>query len=185
MSIDDGRPLYWAPVPHVDAVPDRPRFGGVFAERNWRNVPGPFYAAGTDNCWVGRAHAPRHILYGGDGGHDSEFLYRQPRTLDELRLVLRGMADDPTIGWARDGDAHWTPSSVRAWWDDRSRLREWLTAKHRAFAESDRGQEREAATGLRDYLTYLDGDLARHLQAYVFFLDQGVAPSSRDRLPSL
>lgn len=33
----------------------------------------------TDNCWVGRLHAPRHVLYGDDNDYESEFPYRQPR----------------------------------------------------------------------------------------------------------
>ncbi|MBB4742739.1 hypothetical protein BJY16_006198 [Actinoplanes octamycinicus] len=181
--------LYWDPVPHIDdalrSLAHPPRFGGRFAERNELNVPGPFYAAGTDNCWVGRLHAPRHILYGDSHEHYSEFVFRQPRDPGELRAVLRGMADDPTIGWARDGDAHWTPALVREWWRDRGRVRDWLTAKYPLCAASDREEERELATGLHDYLTYLDGELATDLRAYLYFLDHGAAPSDEERLPAL
>jgi hypothetical protein len=58
-------------------------FRGVWSERNWRNPPGPFYGAMTDNCWVGRASAPRHILYGDDIEYEQEFLYRQPKNIGE------------------------------------------------------------------------------------------------------
>jgi hypothetical protein len=175
-------------------------FQGRWEERNWRNVPGPFYGAMTDNCWLGRLHAPRHVLYGDDIEYEQEFLYRQPRNVRELQDVLAAMAEDPWAGWACDGDARWTPDLVRAWWRDRTRLREWITAKHRQWSVSDRAVEGEAASGLSldrvigegeaavgllDYLAYLDGDLAAHLQAYIYFLDNGVSPTTDDRLPTL
>jgi hypothetical protein len=196
MTDDAPAALYWDPVPHIPAAfrssPGnelRPTAASVFYgkwdERNWRNVPGPLYGAMTDNCWMGRLHAPRHILYGDDIEYEQEFLYRQPRSGIELRDVIAGMEQDPCGGWACDGDGHWTPTLVRDWWRDRERLREWIVAKHRIWGESPAAQEREAATGLMDYLTYLDGDLADHLRAYVHFLDHGRSPVAGDRLPTL
>jgi hypothetical protein len=189
-------PQYWDPMPHIGAVfASQPRdglwpgpdatFQGKWNERNWRNVPGPFYGAMTDNCWVGRLHAPRHILYGDDDDYEQEFLYRQPRTVEELGAVIVAAQEDPCAGWACDGDTHWTPSLVREWWCDRGRVREWITTKQRRWNVSDRADEREAATGLADYFAYLDGDLADHLQVYCYFLDNHVRPATGDRLPSL
>ena len=187
---------YWDPMPHLGTVfasqpqdglspsPDA-TFQGKWKERNWRNVPGPFYGAMTDNCWVGRLHAPRHVLYGDDIDYEQEFLYRQPRTVEELRAVIVAAQEDPWAGWACDGDIHWTPSLVREWWRDRGRVRDWITTKQRRWAISVRADEREAATGLADYLAYLDGDLAVHLQVYCYFLDNHVSPAAGDRLPSL
>ncbi|MEV0457916.1 hypothetical protein [Catellatospora methionotrophica] len=188
--------LYWDPMPQVDAVIGSfPRdrwwqsreqtFHGKWEERNWRNVPGPFYGAMTDNCWVGRLHAPRHMLYGDDTEYEQEFLYRQPQTAQELRDVIVAMQADPWAGWACDGDAHWTPELVREWWRERALLRDWITAKSRRWSVSDRADEREAAHGLADYLAYVDGGLAADLQAYMYFLDNGVGPTLVDRLPSL
>lgn len=177
---------YWDPMPHLPAVVGSdPPFKGAWGDRNWRNVPGPLYGALTDNCWVGRVYAPRHILYGGDDNFESEFLYRQPRTVEELRDVVAGMSDDPFAGWACDGDAHWTPALVRAWWRDRGRVGDWITARHREWSVADKDDEREAADGLLAYLAYLDGELAGHLRAYLFFLDNGSVPRVGDRLPSL
>ncbi|WP_432835726.1 hypothetical protein [Dactylosporangium sp. CA-092794] len=51
-------------------------FQGKWEERSWRNVLGPFYGGMTDNCWVGRFHVPRHVLYGDDIDYEQEFLYR-------------------------------------------------------------------------------------------------------------
>jgi hypothetical protein len=191
-----GEELYWDPVPHIDAaLSSLPAvecpltatevFGGVWAERNWRNVPGPFYGAMTDNCWVGRHCAPGHILYGDDVGYEQEFLYRQPRTADELRNVLDGMRQDPWAGWARDGDSRWTADLVREWWQNRSLVREWIAETHNVWVGSDRDDEREAATGLMDYLAYLDNGLAADLRAYIHFLDHGCAPTANDPLPTL
>lgn len=106
-------------------------FQGNWSERNWRNVPGLLYGAMTDNCWVGRLHAPRHVLYGDDIDYEQEFLYRQPRTVEELRAVVAAAQEDPWAGWACDGDTHWTPDLVREWWRDRGRLRDWITTKQR------------------------------------------------------
>ncbi|MGI5238702.1 hypothetical protein [Dactylosporangium fulvum] len=193
---EDRAPLYWDPMPYVSAVfAAQPQdglwrgrdatFQGKWSERNWRNVPGPFYGAETDNCWVGRLHAPRHVLYGDDIDYEQEFLYRQPRSIEELRAVIFAAREDPWAGWACDGDAHWTPALVRQWWRDRARLREWITTKHRCWSDSDRADEREAATGLADYLTYLDGDLHGDLQVYSYFLDNHISPAQGDRLPTL
>jgi hypothetical protein len=188
--------LYWDPMPHVADVfasqpgaglwPDRDTtFEGKWEERNWRNVPGPFYGAMTDNCWVGRLHAPRHVLYGDDINYEQEFLYRQPCNIQELRNVIAAAQEDPWAGWACDGDARWTRSLVRQWWRDRQRLREWITTKHRQWTDSDHADAREAATGLADYLAYLDGDLEAHLQVYSYFLDNHASPAVGDRLPLL
>ena len=178
-----GAPSYWDPIP---ALPDGlPLLRGRWQERNWRNVPGPFYGAMTDNCWVGRVHAPRHVLYGGDDDFDNEFLFRQPRNGAELRDVLRAMEDDPCAGWARDGDEHWTPALVRAWWRERSRLREWIDAKHRSWSVAEQPDAREAAHGLSEYRAYLDGALAGELRVYIYFLDHGTGPVAGDRLPEL
>lgn len=163
---------YWDPMPHLDARLDlAATFRGRWHERNWRNVPGPVYGAETDNCWVGRLHAPRHVLYGDDNDYGQEFLYRQPNSIDELRAVVDAVQADPVAGWACDGDDHWTPALVRQWWRDRSRLRDWITAELGRCSVSDRADEREVATGLADYLAYLDGDLEGHLWAYCEFLD--------------
>ncbi len=188
--------LYWDPIPHVAAVfASQPRdglwtgrdetFQGKWEERNWRNVPGPFYGAMTDNCWVGRLHAPRHVLYGDDDNYEQEFLYRQPCDIGELRDVVVAAQQDPWAGWACDGEAHWTPDLVRQWWRDRGRLRDWITIKHRQWTNSDHGGAREAATGLADYLAYLEGDLELHLRVYSYFLDNHVSPAAGDPLPLL
>src|SRR5690242_6282271 len=133
--------MYWDPMPHLASVfASQPQdglwpspeqtFHGKWDERNWRNVPGPFYGAMTDNCWVGRLHAPRHVLYGEDNDYELEFLYRQPRDIQELQDVVVAMQEDPCSGWACDGDANWTPALVRQWWRDRRRLHDWITTKY-------------------------------------------------------
>ncbi|MGW0899935.1 hypothetical protein ACWD0G_23655, partial [Streptomyces goshikiensis] len=130
--------LYWDPLPAVRMSqgttvpvdgrtssglsfrlpPPREYLLGKWEERNWLNVPGPFYGAVTDNCWTGRLVAPAHILYD-DEQHSAEFVYRQPRTEAETYKILNAAANDPYAGYACDGDDHWTPQSVRAWWADR------------------------------------------------------------------
>ncbi|WP_433060997.1 hypothetical protein [Dactylosporangium sp. CS-033363] len=183
---------YWDPLPHIEPVfAELPAFGlrpdpedvfrGRWEDLNWRNVPGPLYGGMTDTCFVGRQGAPRHIMYCEDG----EFLYRQPTTAPELRDVLIGMRYDPWSGWACDGDEHWTPDLVRAWWRDRRRVRDWILCMQLEWgAEGEPFEEHEAA-GLVDYLAYLDGGLATDLRVYLHFLDHGRGPAPGEPLPPL
>lgn len=190
--------LYWDPVPWISHLVGHRYLGprsipaaesifcfGKWEERNWRNVPGPIYGAMTDNCWVGRGSAPRHILYGGDDDCEQEFLYRQPRTLHELLEVLDGAWQDPWGGWACDGDEHWTLGLVREWWRERARVEEWIQRKVTEWADVRYEQTRDAVVGLRDYSNYLRGDLERHLRAYAFWLEERRCPDLSDALPAL
>lgn len=96
---------------------------GRWEERNWLNVPGPFYGAETDTCVAGIPAASGHVLCDEDG---MEFVWRQPRDLDEVRAILDAAYQDPFDGYGWDGDEHWTPDLVLDWWDDRGRIEEWL-----------------------------------------------------------
>ncbi|WP_327307121.1 hypothetical protein OG730_29760 [Streptomyces sp. NBC_01298] len=131
---------YWDPIPIVRAcVPGEPLPGNAhwvpaysppwgawpdaWARRDWRNVPGPFYGAGTDTCWVGREVAPAHVLHNDDSG--DEFVYRQPRDAQETYRVIAAAFQDPMAGYQCDGDERWTPELVRQWWSERGRVREF------------------------------------------------------------
>jgi hypothetical protein len=196
MQDPTGIPYYWDPVPHIGSafgsLPAhdlRPApeyvFRGKWEDRNWRNVPGPLYAGMTDSCWVGRQSAPRHILYGDDIEYESEFLYRQPHNVTELRDVLAGMLGDPWSGWACDGDSYWTPDLVRGWWRDRGRRREWIIRKQKEWGGEGLPTDEHVGAGLTDYLTYLDAELAGDLRSYIHFLETGRGPTAGIRLPAL
>jgi hypothetical protein len=122
---------------------------GEWANRDWRNVPGPFYGAQTDSCWTGRLVAPSHVLYEDDFG--SEIVFRQPQDPEAVRLVLSAAWSDPFLSYACDGDEHWTLALVREWWGERKRLTAWIRELDRTWSISDRDDERENAAGLRDY----------------------------------
>jgi hypothetical protein len=160
-----------------------PADGRKWAERHWLNVPGPFYTGQTDNCWTGRVHAPRHVLYGGD--FYNEFVYRQPRTRDEVERLVTAAEQDPFDGYACDGDERWTPEAVRAWWDERRKVEEHVAGLLREWETSEHPQEIDAADGARDFLAYLAGDLRDDLRAYAFRLQQGRYPDAGDQLPDL
>jgi hypothetical protein len=68
-------------------------------EEHGMNVPGPFYTGQTDNCWTGRLHAPRHVLYGGE--FYDEFVYRQPTSRAEVESVVAAAETCGliSIGW--------------------------------------------------------------------------------------
>lgn len=191
--------MYWDPVPTVAASADLevanlpaggPRLGppeaylrGRWADRDWRNVPGPFYGAQTDSCWTGREVAPRHVVY--EDGFGSEVVYRQPRSASEVRRVLTAARTDPFGAYAADGDEHWTLDLVREWWADRGRLAGWIDDAQRRWSTSERAEERDNAAGLRDFARYLDGDLEADLRDYGFWLDNRRSRLPHETLPRL
>ncbi|MGW6782811.1 MULTISPECIES: ferredoxin [unclassified Streptomyces] len=195
---------YWDPLPSVRAAESGPLpapDGGTWrpapehrggwwnprperwAERDWRNVPGPFYGAGTDNCWTGRLIAPAHVLYDDEWG--AEFVYRQPRDPAQALALLGAAAQDPMGGYACDGDDHWTAELVGDWWRERGRVREWAAALHRRWSVSDGAGEREAAGGAREYVAYIDEGLAQDLRHYLFWLSEGRPAGPGEPLPAL
>ncbi|GAA1882036.1 ferredoxin [Asanoa iriomotensis] len=190
--------MYWDPLPTVaDSAdvfianyPDSRELGppeaylrGEWANRDWRNVPGPFYGAQTDSCWMGREIAPSNVVYEDEYG--SEIVFRQPRDAAEVHLVLSAGWNDPFVAYACDGDQHWTLSLVREWWADRARLAGWIGAAERTWSVSERADEREAASGLREYARYLDDGLEAYLRGYGFWLEHRRAPRTGESLPDL
>ncbi|WP_260845039.1 hypothetical protein [Streptomyces sp. SLBN-31] len=65
-------------------------------------MPGPFYGAETDNCGTGRIHAPGLVLCKAD--HFTEYVYRQPRTAEELRQLVEAAEAEVFSGYGCDGD---------------------------------------------------------------------------------
>ncbi|MEV7585838.1 ferredoxin [Streptomyces erythrochromogenes] len=183
------QPAYWDPVPHARRITTTgtgsPVFTGVWAERHWLNVPGPFYGANTDTMEFGRAFAPRHVAY--DCEH--EFVYRQPVTAIETEHLVEAARIEPYSGYACDGDDHWTAGSVRDWWRDRGRVRAWaLAAAQEREAEEDpryRGHHEDAARGHRDFVAHIDDGLEAYLRGYLFWLDQRREPRPDEPLPRL
>ncbi|MFJ9365867.1 ferredoxin [Nocardia sp. NPDC101769] len=190
--------MYWDPLPTVIASQTLPSAGseqgcqlgppgdylrGEWAERDWRNVPGPFYGAGTDSCWAGRLVAPEHIVYEDDFG--SEVVFRQPRNVRETQLVLTAAASDPFCAYAYDGDDHWTLELIRRWWAERARLTEWIDRVDHAWSASEREDERENAQGLRTYRRYVNDGLETYLREYGFWLEHRRAPKPAEILPDL
>lgn len=190
---------YWDPLPTARRLADASTFTGVWEKRNWRNVPGPFYAAETDSLQIGRIDAPGHICYDDDlgGGSGFEFVYRQPVTEAETEALVSGCRCDLFRGYGWDGDDHWTVDTVREWWRDRARVREWAVAiaadwgadSHPAWgyngAAEYRGHYQDAAAGHRDFIAYLDDGLETYLRGYLFWLDQRREPRPGETLPAV
>lgn len=154
-------------------------FGATWADRDWRNVPGPFYAAETDTCGGGRFIAPHLILVNEDW---TEFVSRQPVDSAQVLELLDVAYDDPFSEYGCDGDDHWTLSEIRAWWADRRRVVQWIESAVRVMA--DQGANEEIA-GLRLYAADIHGPLEDRLRAYAFRADNGESARLGDRLPSL
>ncbi|MFG3039338.1 ferredoxin [Streptomyces sp. NPDC048330] len=196
---------YWNPLPTARRVlkdlGERPEelFTGRWEQRNWRNVPGPFYAGETDSMATGRLDAPDHIAYDDDlgGSFGFEFVYRQPVDEDETAALIHGSQLELCRGYNWDGDDHWTTESVRDWWRERARVQEWAAAiaadwgadthPHWGFNADPRylGHYHDAARGHRDFLAYIDGGLAPYLRGYLFWLDQRREPRAGETLPRL
>ncbi|GAB3733304.1 hypothetical protein GCM10027598_57810 [Amycolatopsis oliviviridis] len=101
----------WEPLAALPAGEPEGSFSGRWEDRLWLNVPGPFYTGIADNCWTGRLHAPRHVLYGGE--YFGEYVYRQPATSAEVLNLVAAAQQDPYHGYACDGDSRWTVSTTR------------------------------------------------------------------------
>ncbi|MDD9378407.1 hypothetical protein M8Z33_17445 [Streptomyces sp. ZAF1911] len=187
---------YWDPVPTARrlAPPEgsrfahfgSPMFKGVWADRNWRNVPGPFYGADTDSLMLSRDWAPAHIAY--DGGY--EFVFRQPVNERETEALLDGVGWELYNGYAMDGDDHWTVEGVRDWWRDRGRVREWAVetgAEWAAWDETDQysGFYRAHAQGHRDFVAHIDDGLEAYLRGYLYWLEHRCEPKPGEALPGL
>ncbi|WP_405904958.1 ferredoxin [Streptomyces sp. NBC_00828] len=195
---------YWDPLPTarrlVAAVEStREVFSGVWVERNWRNVPGPFYGAATDSMMLGRVDAPHHIAYDDDlgDGFGTEFVYRQPGNGAETEAMVGAAQLELYSGYGWDGDDHWTPAAVRAWWRDRGRVRDWALAiaadwgadTHPDWGINGSAQYRphyhDAAQGHLDFVAYIDDGLETYFRGYVFWLDKRRAPRRWEALPVL
>lgn len=175
--------LYGEPTAALPEGEPETSFGGRWEDRLWLNVPGPFYTGTTDNCWTGRLHAPRHVLYGGE--YFGEYVYRQPATTAEVLDLVVAAQEDPYCGYACDGDSRWTPEAVRSWWRDRGQVTAYLQSLLPGWSASGRADEREAAGGLRDFAAYLTEGLASDLRKYLFRLEEGRYPTSSEPLPEL
>ncbi|MCX4547348.1 hypothetical protein OG709_29475 [Streptomyces sp. NBC_01267] len=175
--------LCWEPIAALPEGEPETSFGGRWEDRLWLNVPGPFYTGIADNCWTGRLHAPRHVLYGGE--YFGEYVYRQPATTAEVLNLVTAAQEDPYRGYACDGDSRWTPEAVRDWWRDRGRVTEYLESLLPRWSSSDRSDEREAAEGLRDFAAYTAEGLDADLRKYLFRLEEGCYPKSSGPLPEL
>jgi hypothetical protein len=128
---------------------------GDWADRNWRNVPGPFYGAETDTCGCGPTAAPLSVLCDETG---QEFVWRQPRSMDELRAVLDAACQDPFGGYGCDGDAHWTPKTVLEWWERRERVIDWIASQGSAV--------------VAPFSAYIDEALGDDLRRYADWLSR-------------
>ncbi|WP_392962925.1 hypothetical protein [Streptomyces sp. LN245] len=114
-----------------------------------------------------------------------EFVYRQPKNAVEVDRLLFAAWTDPLSGYGRDGDQHWTAGSVRSWWHERSRLREWATSLDTAWSARSGESHREVTAGLNDLLTSLDGELGTDLRVYLYQLQERRSPDPTEALPRL
>jgi hypothetical protein len=172
----------WDPVSAL-SDDDRSIFQDCWAELGEVNVPGPFYTGMTDNCWTGRLHAPDNVVYAGE--YFNEYVFRQPRDAGEVAALTEAAEADPFRAYGCHGDDHWTPVAVRAWWHNRQRVIDVVSATLESLAGEERSDSLDAAQGLRDFLSYIDDGLATDLRAYIFRLEAGRFPLPDDPLPEL
>ncbi len=181
-------------------------FLGRWECRNPWGIPGPLYVGDDDSCGTGPEAAPNNA-YLHSQGTGGEFLFRQPSTTYELRQVVEAAQINVMSAYACDGDAHWTPATVAAWWESiqpvRENLRETLsrhdTEVRRLSAARSNGpltDEYKAEWArvhaswppfsLRRWLDYLDHGAETYLRRYAFFLSTGRVPAlDEPALPEL
>jgi hypothetical protein len=178
-------------------------FCGTWADRHPMNVPGPFYGAMTDTCCDGPPLAPSSLLY---DAHGQGFVWRQPRNADETLALMTGASSDPFLGYACDGDLHWTPESVRLWWQT-IHLQQPEVDRLVAVVQGERpelatsfddlvfrclpvgGYDAEERARMRrivdEYVRYRDTEMQEDLRRYIFILEHGRAADVGDDLPQL
>ncbi|WP_164010996.1 hypothetical protein [Pyxidicoccus trucidator] len=83
------------------------------ARHPW-GIPGPIYVGDDDVCGMGPELAPNNVCLFDSTG---EFLYRQATSEYELWQLLDAAWCNPVSAYAMDGDSHWTPASIAAWWE--------------------------------------------------------------------
>jgi hypothetical protein len=158
--------LGWKPVTSLAGQ----FFQSAFSKRNPLNIPGPFYGAETDTCETGIAEAPFNVLLDHSG---QEFVFRQPRSEDELRDIISAAICECFVGYGADGDDKWTLPLIREWWRSRHELLA-LSSKVREMPESKLQWQR-----------ILSGEGEAYLRAYAFFVETRRLPSDNDALPEI
>ncbi|KQV15683.1 MULTISPECIES: hypothetical protein [unclassified Kitasatospora] len=180
--------MYWDPLPTARSMIAKGTdpFDGRWAERDWRNVPGPFYAAEIEAGQIAPRDAAEHIAY--DDPKVGVFVSWQPVNVPETRALVADVLLG-CEGLAMDGDEHWTPDGVRGWWSERGRAREWAleTAKNWESVSRTEGDESYLAVArrLRAYADHIDGGLEAYLRGYVFWLAEHRVPERCEALPVL
>ncbi|MUL84794.1 ferredoxin [Mycobacterium sp. CBMA247] len=166
-----GRPKPWLLGPPEEYL------HGVWSKRDWRNVPGPFYCADTDNCLTGDV-APANVAFEDEFG--AEFVYRQPRDEHEVHQLLSAACQEPFQAYACDGDEHWTLALVRKWWAERVRLLDWIAAAEPVWPEDS-----PSVFVLREYRAFITGGLESYLREYGFWLEHRRPAAPNEALPRL
>lgn len=187
--------MYWDPLPTVATSvgleiieypfgtaflgPPEGYLHGEWSKRDWRNVPGPFYCADTDNCLTGFV-APANVAF--EDGFGSEFIYRQPRDEHEVQRVLSAACQEVFEAYACDGDDHWTLALVREWWAERDRLLDWIATANDMWSEH-RGCYMTFLMG--EYWAFITDGLETYLREYGFWLEHRRPASPDEALPTL
>lgn len=166
----------------IDPILQQPgAFAGEWKDRNWRNLPGPFYGAETDTCGTGPVVAPKNVFLDPEG---HEFITIQPRNLDELASVTAAATHDPFAGYGADGNERWTAELVREWWEQRSRLVEELTEALERHAATDQHDD-SFCRAVASFVAFLQGEAQMYTQRYLFWIDNRRRPGAGDLLPRL
>lgn len=185
--------MYWNPLPTVATSASLETIGfrnpallgppeeylhGKWSERDWRNVPGPFYCAETDSCLTGDV-APANVAF---DDRYSEFVYRQPRDEYEVHLLLSAARQEVFQAYACDGDEHWTLALVREWWAERGRLLDWIAAADAMWTELGGW---DMTFLMRGYRAFVTGGLESYLREYGFWVEHRRIASPNEALPRL
>ena len=167
---------------------NRSLFSGVWSERYWLNVPGPFYGAETDTCLGGPYTAPGNILLTESG---QEFVYRQPRDAEEFLKVLWAAYDDPCHGYGADGNTRWSVRLIRDWWKEKPVAFSWIARTRNDYPRRHKGIDipgpENLLKSLAEFETFMsDPDGAwSYLRCYAYFLEHHKAPPEGTKLPDI
>lgn len=156
-------------------------FDGKWEERNWRNVPGPFYGAETDTCGTGWMCAPSNVFEDPDL---QEYVCIQPRTWSEFEEVVTAAGYDPFVGYGLDGNLQWTRAGVETWWCRRPELLAELQKKLQEH-QNQAAPDPSYVGSINAFLAYLEREVEPYLAHYIFWLEHRRQPKSGEKLPTL
>jgi len=180
--------VMWSPQ-SARAILPQVHLAGDWADKYWKNIPGPFYSTRLNSRSLAAFQAQ------GDASNiawdeECEFVWRQPGNDLELSAVLDAIGRDETLSYQGDGNSRWTRELVRLWWAERARLVNLTRAQLRELPDDRQAYREGRRVGadhalLREMLRFILGEAETYLRKYCYFLEERREPGASVALPDI